>query len=125
MPPKRADARALAAKVFERHGIRIGEDDPAFALVTLNELILRKLMGELLEQVDQHIKAGLVDFTLTMQRVEGRAGKVRRRLEAVPRLEEGHLGQSRREGNRVCIRRCIGEKEAGERAFGFRSASRL
>ena len=76
VPPKRPDARALAAKVFERHGIRIGEDDPAFALVTLNELILRKLMAELLEQVDQHIKAGLVEFTLTMQRVEGRAAKV-------------------------------------------------
>ena len=76
VPGKRTDARALAAQVFERHGITLGEDDPAFALVTLNELILRKAMGELLEQVDQHIKAGLAEFQVTMQRVEGRAGKL-------------------------------------------------
>jgi hypothetical protein len=76
VPAKRADARALAAKVFERHGIALAEDDPAFALVTLNELILRKAMGELLEQVDQHIKAGLAEFQVTMQRVEVRAGKI-------------------------------------------------
>jgi hypothetical protein len=73
---KRSDARALAAKVFERHGITLREDDPAFALVTLNELTLRNVMGELLEQVDQHIKAELAEFQLTVQRVEGRAGKV-------------------------------------------------
>lgn len=76
VPGKRPDVRALAAKVFERHGITLREDDPAFALVTLNELTLRKVMGELLEQVDQHIKAELAEFQLTMQRVEGRAGKV-------------------------------------------------
>ncbi len=76
MPPKRTDARVLAAKVFERHGITLGEDDPAFALVTLNELILRKAMGELLEQVDEHINAVLAEFQVSMQRVEGRASKV-------------------------------------------------
>lgn len=76
VPEKRPDARALAAKVFERHGITLREDDPAFALVTLNELTLRTVMGELLEQVDQHIKAELAEFQLTVQRVEGRAGKV-------------------------------------------------
>ena len=76
VPGKRPDARALAAKVFERHGITLREDDPAFALVTLNELTLRTVMGELLEEVDQHITARLAEFQLTMQRVEGRAGKV-------------------------------------------------
>ena len=76
VPGSRPDTRALAAKVFEQHGIALGEDDPAFALATLNELILRKAMGELLEQVDQHIKAGLAEFQVTMQRVEGRAGKL-------------------------------------------------
>jgi hypothetical protein len=65
----------LAAQVFERHGIKLREDDPAFALVTLNELTLRKVMGELLQEVDQHITARLAEFELTMQRVEGRAGK--------------------------------------------------
>jgi hypothetical protein len=76
LPSNRLDTRALAAKVFERHGISLGGDDPAFALVTLNELTLRKAMGELLQQVDQHIKAALGEFNLTMERLEGRAGKV-------------------------------------------------
>ena len=76
VPGKRHDARVLAAQVFERHGIKLREDDPAFALVTLNELTLRKVMGELLQEVDQHIIARLAEFELTMQRVEGRAGKL-------------------------------------------------
>ena len=75
-PGKRFDGRAFAAKVFERHGIALKEDDPAFALVTLNELILRKLMGELLKDVDQHMTARLAEFEQTMQRVEARASKV-------------------------------------------------
>jgi hypothetical protein len=76
VPGKRSDARALAAKVFERHGITLREDDPAFALVTLNELTLRKVMGELLQEVDQHIKVGLAEFQGTMQQVEWYAGKM-------------------------------------------------
>ena len=76
VPGKKSDARGLAAKVFERHGIALKEDDPAFALVTLNELVLRKLMDELLKDVDQHITARLAEFEQTMQRVEQRAGKV-------------------------------------------------
>jgi len=43
---------------------------------SLNELTLRKVMGELLQEVDQHITARLAEFELTMQRVEGRAGKL-------------------------------------------------
>ena len=33
-------------------------------------------MSELLHEVDQHIKTGLAEFQLTMQRLEGRAGSV-------------------------------------------------
>ena len=69
-------ARAIAATVFERHGIKLRENDAAFALVTINELVLRKVIAELLEQVDHHIKAALTAFQVTMQRAEGRAGAV-------------------------------------------------
>jgi len=55
---ERPDASPLAANVFERHGIRIGSDDPAFALVALTKLIAPRLMGELLEQVDHTSKPG-------------------------------------------------------------------
>jgi len=44
-------ARVLAATVFERHGITLREDDPAFALVTLNELTLRKVRNHRLKAV--------------------------------------------------------------------------
>jgi CHASE3 domain sensor protein len=76
LPGKWPDVRALAAKVFERHGIALAEDDPAFALVTLNELILRKVIGEMLKEVDQHITARRGEFEQTMQRVEARASQV-------------------------------------------------
>jgi hypothetical protein len=76
VPGERMDTRALAARVFERHGIALKDDDPAFALVTLNELVLRKLMSELQRNVDQHITARMAEFEQIMQRVEGRAGKV-------------------------------------------------
>lgn len=76
IPGTGSDVRAFVAKVFERHGIALKEDDPAFALVTLNELILRKLMAELLKDVDQHMTARLAEFDQTMQRVETRASKV-------------------------------------------------
>jgi hypothetical protein len=75
VPGRRVDARALATKVFERHGIALKEDDPAFALVTLNELVLRKVMEELLKNTDQHMTARLAEFEQTMQRVEQRAAK--------------------------------------------------
>jgi hypothetical protein len=76
LPGKRSDSRALAAKVFERHGIKLGENDAAFAVVTLNELVLRKLMAELLEQVDQHNKTALAALQRTIQGLEGHAGNV-------------------------------------------------
>jgi len=76
VPDKRSDSRALAAKVFERHGIKLREDDAAFALVTLNEWALRKAMAELLQQVDQHNKAALAAFQRTIQELEGHAGRL-------------------------------------------------
>jgi hypothetical protein len=76
VPGKRSDSRALAAKVFERHGIKLGEHDASFAIVTLNELVMRKLMSELLDQVDQHNRAALAAFQRTIQGLEGHASNV-------------------------------------------------
>jgi hypothetical protein len=76
VPGKRYDSRALAAKVFERHGFKLGENDASFAIVTLNELVLRGAMAELLDQVDRHNKAALAAFQRTIQSLEGHAGNV-------------------------------------------------
>jgi hypothetical protein len=73
VPGKRCDSRALAAKVFERHGFKLGENDASFAIVTLNELALRKAMAELLDQVDSHNKAAFAEFQRTIQGLEGHA----------------------------------------------------
>ena len=109
VPGKRSDVRAFAAKVFERHGIALKEDDPAFALVTLNELILRKLMGELLKDVDGHMTARLAEFEQTMQRVEARGSKV---LAQQVRESAGGLSATLQEeisGARLDVQRMIGE----------------
>jgi len=109
VPGKKPDVRALVAKVFERHGIALKEDDPAFALVTLNELILRKLMGELLKDVDQHMTARLAEFEQTMQRVEAHASKV---LAQQVRESAGGLRGTLQEeisGARLDVQRMIGE----------------
>ncbi len=76
VPGKRSDSHALAAKIFERHGIKLGEHDASFAIVTLNELVMRKLMAELLDQVDQHNKTALAAFQRTIQGLEGHASNV-------------------------------------------------
>jgi hypothetical protein len=76
VPGKRSDSHALAAKIFERHGIKLGEHDASFAIVTLNELVLRKLMAELLAQLDQHNKAAVAEFHRIIQGLEGHASTV-------------------------------------------------
>ena len=112
---KRTDLRALAATVFERHGIALQEDDPAFALVTLNELILQKLMGELLENGDKHMTARLAEFEQTMQRVEARASKV---LAQQVRESAGGLRRTLQEEistAQLDVQRMIGEIRDGYR----------
>ena len=76
LPGKRSDSRALAAKVFERHGIKLGEQDACFAIVTLNELVMRQLMAEWLAQLDQHNKAALAEFHRTIQGLEAHVSDV-------------------------------------------------
>jgi hypothetical protein len=76
VPVKRSDSSTLAAKVFEHHGIKLGENDASFAIVTLNELVMRKLMAELLEEVDQHNSVALSAFQRTMPGLERHACNV-------------------------------------------------
>ena len=122
VPAKRTDVRAFAAKVFERHGIALKDDDPAFALVTLNELVLRKLMEELLKDVDQHMTARLAEFEQTMQRVEARASKVL--AQQVRESAGGLRGMFREEiaGARLDVKRLL---EQVRHAYRFSALVRL
>jgi hypothetical protein len=60
----------LIGEVAARNGIRIEPDDPAFALVTLNQLILEEVVQNLVDQ----IRAATADFELAAERVQSRAG---------------------------------------------------
>jgi len=60
----------LIAEVKEKDDVRILPGDPAFALVTLNQLTLEALANRLSEAV----RAGIVEFNQTVQKTKARAG---------------------------------------------------
>lgn len=64
------DIDLLIGKVAEQNGIRLERDDPAFALVTLNELLLQETVDKLHAQ----IRSTLDEFTESVQRLDVRAG---------------------------------------------------
>jgi hypothetical protein len=66
------DTKRLIAEVAARNGIRIDPDDPAFALVTLVQLVLE----ESSRQITDDVRGSIAEFERSMQKVETRAGKV-------------------------------------------------
>jgi hypothetical protein len=66
------DVHRLIGEVAARDGIRVEPGDPAFALVTLNQLVLEDAVTE----IGQHIRAGIAEFTEAVHKTEGRAGRI-------------------------------------------------
>ena len=66
------DVNRLIGEVAARHGIKVQSWDPAFALVTLNELVLEDIARRLTEEVH----SGIAEFTDAVQKTETRAGKI-------------------------------------------------
>jgi hypothetical protein len=66
------DVKRLIGEVAARNGIRVESWDPAFALVTLNELVLEEIARRLTEEVH----SGVAEFTEAVQKTEVRAGKI-------------------------------------------------
>jgi hypothetical protein len=64
------DVKRLIAEVVARNGIRIDPDDPAFCLVTLNQLVLE----EAGKHVAEEIRAATKDFQTSLTKVEARVG---------------------------------------------------
>jgi hypothetical protein len=64
------DTKKAIAKVAERHGILLRPDDPAFAIVTLNELILEAMAAQLVQQIN----SSLTEFRAAADRIQLRAG---------------------------------------------------
>ena len=66
------DVKRLIGEVAVRNGIRIESWDPAFILVTLNELVLEEIACRLIKEVH----SGIAEFTEAVHKTEGRAGKI-------------------------------------------------
>jgi hypothetical protein len=66
------DVKQLIAAVRARNGIRVEPDDPIFALVTINELVLEQAA----RRVSDEITTRLVAFNAGMDKTERRAGSL-------------------------------------------------
>lgn len=67
-----ADTKRLIAEVAVRHGICLASNDPALALVTLNELVLEDAIQNAVEKVRTANK----DFEGASERLQERAGSL-------------------------------------------------
>jgi hypothetical protein len=66
------DVQRIIGAVAERHGILLKPDDAAFALVTINQLMLEEVMVELLGEV----RSAITEFDEAAGRVQSRAGSL-------------------------------------------------
>ena len=65
------DQKRLIGEVAAKNGIRLEPDDPAFALVTLNEMVLQDTVAALTHE----IRSSLQSFAESLAKTENRAGK--------------------------------------------------
>jgi alpha-ketoglutarate-dependent taurine dioxygenase len=66
------DVKRLIGEVAAQHGIRLDADDPAFALVTLNQLVLE----ETAQRLRSELAATVTQLADSFSKAEQRAGKV-------------------------------------------------
>jgi uncharacterized membrane protein YgdD (TMEM256/DUF423 family) len=64
------EVQGLIAEVAARHNLFLKPDDPAIAMVTMNQLILNAAV----EAVNEKIRETIADFHASMQKAEKRAG---------------------------------------------------
>jgi hypothetical protein len=75
------DAKKLTAQVAARHGLLIREDDPAMALVTMNEMVLEQVLEDarvglrgILSEAEKEQKRSQQEAAVWVQEEIGRAG---------------------------------------------------
>jgi hypothetical protein len=66
------DVQRLIAEVAARHNLFLKPDDPAIALVTMNQLIL----DAAIEAVNEQIRVTIAEFQASIQKAEKRAGSM-------------------------------------------------
>ena len=66
------DKTRLVTEMATRHGIRLNDDDPALAMVGLNQLALEETVRDVCDQLGTRI----AEFEASAQKLETRAGTV-------------------------------------------------
>jgi hypothetical protein len=66
------DLRRLQGEIAARHGIKISTDDPALAIVTLNQLVLE----EAIKMLGNHVREAIALIDKAGLKVQTRAGSI-------------------------------------------------
>lgn len=80
----------MISEVAAENGIRVEPDDPLFALVTINRIVL----DEAAQKFRDHIQAQIAEFHASMQKAENRAGSMLAQMvkESAEQMREGLQG---------------------------------
>ena len=84
------NVKRLISEVAAQNGIRVEPDDPLFALVTINRIVLE----EATQKLQDHIQARIAEFEASMKKAEGRAGKMLAQMvkESAEQMRQGLQG---------------------------------
>ncbi len=80
------DVERIIAEVAGRHGVLLRPDDPAFALVTINRLVLESHLAHLEARLDQRIKSMEHAIAATERRAGMEIAKRAKAFTAHPRI---------------------------------------
>ena len=67
-----SDVKRLISEVAAENGIRVEPDDPLFALVTINRMVL----DEAIQKLQGQIQARIAEFNADTEKAERRAGSI-------------------------------------------------
>ena len=100
----RSDVQRLIGEVAARHGILLKPDDAAFALVTINRLVLEEVMTELLNKVEH----AMAEFDGAAARVQAQAGsllasEVRDAAAAIRRELQGDIASAGKQASQLVL----------------------
>ncbi len=92
------DVQSIIAAVLEKHGITLTADDPAFLLVTINELVLRNVLSELNNQVTHILAEARTEMDQMKDHAAGELGRaVRTSVIAIRREMQADIDSAKLE----------------------------
>ena len=94
------DVKRLISEVAAQNGIRVEPDDPLFALVTINRIVLEEATQKLQDQIQPRISG----FDASYQKAERRAGSVLAQMvkESAEQMRQGLQNDIRVAGLKAC-----------------------